>query len=325
MMHGEDQSVEEESKEEEEKQEEATKLKPQYLRTLQRRREEELKIIAKYDSLPLGRHEAWFLIDADWVADWLKFVNAGPPPSLDEGDEGEEQQEEEVQQPRGAWFGKKIRKKKKRPAGPLPPAHPGPPGRLSTKRLMDTETGKPFPGLEKVKHYRGVNPTVWHLYKEFYGMDESPAVLRYEVNIYAEEPSPKTRLESHDGPVLRAQYEASQIRAKLYPQEIFDVDEKICCCTRTYIDTVMICLFTCCARTRKIQYKRLVQQEEEEYDGDDDIDAASNHINTAKGKGKLAAITAAPDNISMKREDIEVNGIEMKKNRSDTDTLLTAV
>eukprot|EP00639_Heterosigma_akashiwo_P019525 CAMPEP_0206417538 /NCGR_PEP_ID=MMETSP0294-20121207/37385_1 /ASSEMBLY_ACC=CAM_ASM_000327 /TAXON_ID=39354 /ORGANISM="Heterosigma akashiwo, Strain CCMP2393" /LENGTH=285 /DNA_ID=CAMNT_0053880369 /DNA_START=182 /DNA_END=1040 /DNA_ORIENTATION=+ len=285
MMHGEDQSVEEESKEEEEKQEEATKLKPQYLRTLQRRREEELKIIAKYDSLPLGRHEAWFLIDADWVADWLKFVNAGPPPSLDEGDEGEEQQE----------------------------ASDG------------HGDGKPFPGLEKVKHYRGVNPTVWHLYKEFYGMDESPAVLRYEVNIYAEEPSPKTRLESHDGPVLRAQYEASQIRAKLYPQEIFDVDEKICCCTRTYIDTVMICLFTCCARTRKIQYKRLVQQEEEEYDGDDDIDAASNHINTAKGKGKLAAITAAPDNISMKREDIEVNGIEMKKNRSDTDTLLTAV
>lgn len=52
-----------------------------------------------------------------------------------------------------------------------------PPGKLSTADLLD-EKGQPLKGLEATRDYRGVVPIVYFVFRELYGKDNSPELMR---------------------------------------------------------------------------------------------------------------------------------------------------
>ncbi|CAM9758731.1 unnamed protein product, partial [Chrysoparadoxa australica] len=87
-----------------------------------------------------------------------------------------------------------------------------PPGKINNSRLLESDLKTPKEGLRPKIDYRGVNPMVWHLYKEMYGTDAAPELCRYIVNI-DEMPVPRKYMpEIAQAPKAKAKVEAQKLR-----------------------------------------------------------------------------------------------------------------
>jgi hypothetical protein len=97
----------------------------------------------------------WYLIHSEWLRDWKMFVNNKRTSNV---------------------YG--SRKSKIKEVGILDP------GPITNYMLMD-ENNQPKEGLQKSKHYRGINREVWQQFYNTYG--GGPVLRRPELNIYAED------------------------------------------------------------------------------------------------------------------------------------------
>ena len=103
----------------------------------------------------MKNNKEWYLINSDWLKDWKMFVN---------------------NKRSAVAYG--TRKSNKKGVGILDP------GPISNYQLFDHDK-KPKEGLEKGRHYRGVNREVWQQLYITYG--GGPIIHRNELNIYANE------------------------------------------------------------------------------------------------------------------------------------------
>lgn len=111
---------------------------------LDKRRKMELALVVKYDKATLNRKECWFVLDAQWMNNWVNFAARGGPlpgPITNEvllEPDWKERMESQV------------------------------PGRPDT----------PLKGLALMKDYRCVTPMVWCLFVELHGLGEAPLLPR---------------------------------------------------------------------------------------------------------------------------------------------------
>jgi hypothetical protein len=109
------------------------------------RRQLERELVLAFDSRELRRHEAWFLVDTQWLDAWMSFV-------LGDADDANA------------------------------PHMPGP---LTNDALFDRQEFRVRDGLQATKDYRGVNPQVYAMYAELYGTDGAKPIVRWTLDIYA--------------------------------------------------------------------------------------------------------------------------------------------
>ncbi|KAF1316571.1 Camk protein kinase, partial [Globisporangium splendens] len=129
-----------------------TKVKVTVDEDLDLRRKLELALVMKFDKRKISRKECWFLIDAQWMTHWVAFVGQnGPLPGPITN--------EVLLQPE--W--------RERLRGEFP-------GEPDTLRQ----------GLERMIHYRCVNPMVWCILSELHGPGDSPVLVRYVLDINAD-------------------------------------------------------------------------------------------------------------------------------------------
>uniref|UniRef100_K3WJJ1 DUSP domain-containing protein n=1 Tax=Globisporangium ultimum (strain ATCC 200006 / CBS 805.95 / DAOM BR144) TaxID=431595 RepID=K3WJJ1_GLOUD len=116
------------------------------------RRKLELALVMKFDKRKISRKECWFLVDTQWMARWVAFVGQnGPLPGPITN--------EALLQP--DWH--------ERLRGELP-----------------GEPDAPREGLERMVHYRCVNPMVWCILSELHGPGDAPVLVRYVLDINAD-------------------------------------------------------------------------------------------------------------------------------------------
>ncbi|CAG9331010.1 unnamed protein product [Blepharisma stoltei] len=121
---------------------------------IQKRREVELEMISGLD-VQAEDQGIWYIINADWVADWKNFIFNKPTRSS-----------------RYVSLNDKL--------GVLPP------GPITNNKLfVNPENPADIKAkLKPVAHYRGVNENVWKLYIKIYG--GGPEIVRKKLNIYEE-------------------------------------------------------------------------------------------------------------------------------------------
>jgi len=123
------------------------------------------------------------------------------------------------------------------------------PGVVRNHELLEVDN-TPRPGLIKVRDYRAVNCKVYGLYAELYGTDCTPAVCRYQVDLYSPPVLGKFKEDALRGPLLDARVAAQEIRAKYEypPSEPDDDDDELICCwciTRTCVENCIYAMLTC--------------------------------------------------------------------------------
>ncbi|CAG9332517.1 unnamed protein product [Blepharisma stoltei] len=119
---------------------------------IQKRREIELEMISNLD-VQSEEQGLWYIINADWIADWKNFI-----------------------------FNKTTRSS--RYISPNEKIGVLPPGPITNNKLF-TNPENPVEIKSKLKpvaHYRGVNENVWNLYLKIYG--GGPEIVRRKLNIY---------------------------------------------------------------------------------------------------------------------------------------------
>ncbi|RLN95480.1 hypothetical protein BBJ28_00007272 [Nothophytophthora sp. Chile5] len=114
-------------------------------RDIERRRLER-ELVMQFDSRDLARNDAWFLVETPWLDAWMAYVLS------DDGDPD------------------------------CPVTRPGP---LTNDSLFDRAEFRVKKGLQKTKHYRGVNPQVYALYTELYGDGGAKPIVRWTLDMYA--------------------------------------------------------------------------------------------------------------------------------------------
>uniref|UniRef100_A0A7R9U3S0 DUSP domain-containing protein n=1 Tax=Pinguiococcus pyrenoidosus TaxID=172671 RepID=A0A7R9U3S0_9STRA len=156
------------------------------------------------------------------------------------------------------------------------------PGVVRNHELLELDNS-PKPGLVKVRDYRAVNCRVYALYAELYGTDCTPAVCRYEVDLYAPSVMGKFKEAALRGPLLEARIAAQEVRKRYeYPPSEPDSDtDVICCCcvTRTCIENMLYAIFTCGRHlTAPPRYTKLQME-----DDDEDLDTEEVEGETQNG------------------------------------------
>uniref|UniRef100_K3WJJ2 DUSP domain-containing protein n=1 Tax=Globisporangium ultimum (strain ATCC 200006 / CBS 805.95 / DAOM BR144) TaxID=431595 RepID=K3WJJ2_GLOUD len=147
---------------------------------LDKRRKMELALVVKYDKATIGRKECWFVIDANWMNNWVNFAARGGPlpgPITNEV----------LLEPN--W--------KERLEGLAP-------GRADTPRK----------GLTAQKDYRCVTPMVFCLFVELHGMGEAPLLPRFMIDIESEHVGNKEVAVILQEPRLKAAILANELRDK---------------------------------------------------------------------------------------------------------------
>ncbi|CAG9331926.1 unnamed protein product [Blepharisma stoltei] len=124
------------------------------LNEIQLRRNTELEMISELDN-ESGNTGVWYIINAEWIAEWKSFIFNKPSPNMAQNSPNKE-------------------------IGTLPP------GKISNDSLfLDPATMQQLKlKLKPVAHYRGVNEKVWQAYYTIYG--GGPAIARKKLNIYDE-------------------------------------------------------------------------------------------------------------------------------------------
>ncbi|CAE8701241.1 unnamed protein product, partial [Polarella glacialis] len=125
-----------------------------YLRAYNDRKQAEFELVSKYDTKDTGDGEAWYLVDALWVNNWKRYVKG------------------EV-----ACDVRDI-------------CSPGP---ITNDRLFEKDTPSKIRSRLRLRlDYIGVNARVWWLFMHLHG--GGPAIIRDDLEIYAEELRPETQL-----------------------------------------------------------------------------------------------------------------------------------
>jgi len=121
-----------------------------HLKAYNKRKRLEYEMVQKYDTRDTSDGKYWYLVDAQWVAKWKKYVDQGT----------------------------KIYDMKEMQA----------PGQISFERILDVN-GVPKPHLQARRDYIGVNSMVWAIFVHVHGC-KSPALSRISLDIYSEPGNP---------------------------------------------------------------------------------------------------------------------------------------
>jgi len=227
-------------------------LEVEHTKQLARRRLEH-ELIGKLDKRGITnlREDCWFLMDAQWIAKWMLYVQAGLTAAETTG----QSDAAEAMTTTTTTTAEPL---------PLPPA----PGPVSSSRLLDldvapTSAPLPLPGLHAVNDYRGVPSLVYFAFVELHGKDGSPELARYAVDIYM----PAVPIERLMPIRYRAQTTSRILVDKIrpawltwerhYSDDENEIDDNgrspVCCCglTRDHIETLIYWAVLCCTRASR--------------------------------------------------------------------------
>ncbi|KAF1316550.1 hypothetical protein FI667_g15312, partial [Globisporangium splendens] len=147
---------------------------------LDKRRKMELALVVKYDRATIGRKECWFVIDANWMNNWVNFAARG---------------------------------------GPLPGPITNevllePDWKERLEGLVLGRADTPRKGLTAQKDYRCVTPMVFCLFVELHGMGEAPLLPRFMIDIESEHVGNKEVAAILQEPRLKAAILVNELRDK---------------------------------------------------------------------------------------------------------------
>ena len=312
-------------------------LTEEELERLRVRKGLEFELVAHLDKTTISpRKECWYLVDSDWLNKWSAFVHvpkrlqeralrvkrqkererrrrekalrrARRAQGLDDSSMDDSVRTTETTASMNTTIHSTVSDTTRLDAEAEEEEDNTPPGPLSSVNLVD-EHGKPIiPNLQVKKDYRGVPAITYWVFVELYGKDDTPALPRYEVDIYKPE-VPVGRLVNIQ---FKAIQEARIAVGKIRPQwlkwelEQDDDDEEernksVCCgLTKEHFEAFIYWVVRCCFVSRKkdgrdrIKYSQYAPMQYNEGDSVRGLDSLHGGVASQTDDGDSNSISAS--------------------------------
>ncbi len=142
-----------------------------------------------------------------------------------------------------------------------------PPGPIEMSRMYKGDSTTLREDMKPIWDYRGLNPTVYHIYKSLYSTDGCQPILRYGVDAGGPEAAGERLQEEIRAAKLKAEMEVRKLKLVLSERDLpggmrkadggFE-EERVCgCLTHEAVDRIFFAVFSCCGNSRNAAYSKL--------------------------------------------------------------------